>query len=233
MKKIFVCLVIGLVLLSVSSVLAETSAGGVEKIREKMKEKGVEDEDISNISQVDYNDLPPEVEIQDIKETDLSIYKVDRKNDKPVFVITPGKKFQETSKKTYSKEFLNFGYAGEMSDSGFLKTATEVETSLEKGYVMVSDGSITAVSTNLEIIEESSGNLEVVVYVNGERVGLGNLVGTTNSGVKKDYATQSFDVVNFEAGDVISVVLRASSDAVAGNSAWGDVTTLVEITTED
>ncbi len=232
MKKIFVCLAVGLVLLTISSVLAETSTEGLEKIKKKMKEKGIEDENINNITQVDYNDLPPEVEIEDIKETELAIYKVDQKNDKPIFVITPGKKFQAVSE-TYYKELLNFGYAGEMSGSGFLRTATGVETSLEKGYVMVRDGSITAISTNLEVFEESSGNLEIVVYVNGERVGFGNLVGTTGSGVKRDYATQSFDVVNFEAGDVISVMLRASSDAVAGNSTWGDVTTLVEVTTED
>lgn len=233
MKKIFVCLAVGLVLLTISGVLAETSADGIEKIKEKMKEKGIEEKDINDITQVDYNDLPPEIEIEDIGKTELAIYKVDQKNNKPVFVITPGEKFQGTPEQAYSKELLNFGYAGVMSGSGFLKTATEVETSLEKGYVMVRDGSITAISTNLEVLEESSGNLEIVVYVNGERVGFGNLVGTTSSGVKRDYATQSFDVVNFEAGDVISVFLRASNDAVEGNSAWGDVTTLVEITMAD
>ncbi len=234
MKKIFAFLAVGLVLLTISGVFAETSTDGIEKIKEKMKEKGVEDEEINNITQVNYNALPPEIEIEDIEETELAIYKVDKKNNKPVFVITPGEKFQASEKESaYHRTLLNFGYDGKMSGSGFLETATEVETSLEKGYVMARDGSITAVSTNLEVFEESSGNLEIIVYVNGERVGLGNLVGTTSSGVKRDYATQSFDIVNFEAGDVISVMLMASSDAVEGNSEWGDVTTLIEITTEE
>jgi len=233
MKKIFVCLAVGLVLLTISGVFAETSVDGIEKIKEKMKEKGVEDEEINNITQVDYNDLPPEIEIDDIEETELAIYKVDKKDDKPFFVITPGEKFQESSKEpTYYRTFLNFGYSGTMSGSGFLETATGVETDMEKGYVMMRDGSITAISTNLEVFEEASGSLEITVYVNGERVGFGNLVDMGSSGVKRDYAVQSFDVVNFEAGDIISVALM-SSDGSSESASWGDVTTLVEITTED
>jgi len=234
MKKIFVCLAVGLVLLTISGVFAETSVDGIEKIKEKMKEKGVEDEEINNITQVDYNDLPPEIEIDDIEETELAIYKVDKKDDKPFFVITPGEKFQESSKEpTYYRTFLNFGYSGTMSGSGFLETATGVETDLEKGYVMMRDGSITAISTNLEVFEEASGSLEITVYVNGERVGFGNLVDMGSSGVKRDYAVQSFDVVNFEAGDIISVALMSSDGSSESASSWGDVTTLVEITTED
>jgi len=233
MKKIFVCLAVGLVLLTISGVFAETSVDGIEKIKEKMKEKGVEDEEINNITQVNYNDLPPEIEIDDIEETELAIYKVDKKDDKPFFVITPGEKFQESSKEhTYYRTFLNFGYSGTMSGSGFLETATGVETDLEKGYVMMRDGSITAISTNLEVFEEASGSLEVVVYVNGEQVGFGNLVDTGSSGVKRDYAVQSFDVVNFEAGDIISISLMAG-DGSSESASWGDVITLVEITTED
>jgi len=234
MKKIFVCLAVGLVLLTISGVFAETSVDGIEKIKEKMKEKGVEDEEINNITQVDYNDLPPEIEIDDIEETELAIYKVDKKDDKPFFVITPGEKFQESSKEpTYYRTFLNFGYSGTMSGSGFLETATGVETDLEKGYVMMREGSITAISTNLEVFEEASGSLEITVYVNGERVGFGNLVDMGSSGVKRDYAVQSFDVVNFEAGDIISVALMSSDGSSESASSWGDVTTLVEITTED
>jgi len=234
MKKIFVCLAVGLVLLTISGVFAETSVDGIEKIKEKMKEKGVEDEEINNITQVDYNDLPPEIEIDDIEETELAIYKVDKKDDKPFFVITPCEKFQESSKEpTYYRTFLNFGYSGTMSGSGFLETATGVETDLEKGYVMMRDGSITAISTNLEVFEEASGSLEITVYVNGERVGFGNLVDMGSSGVKRDYAVQSFDVVNFEAGDIISVALMSSDGSSESASSWGDVTTLVEITTED
>ena len=46
-------------------------------------------------------------------------------------------------------------------DSTFLNTGTGVEASLEKGYVMMRSGSITGLSTNLEVL---SGNGEIEDY---------------------------------------------------------------------
>lgn len=235
MKRLFVAIAL-IMILSIAGVFAENIglSENTEKIVKNVAEKkGIGEEKIKSIEEVDFNELPEQIDIENIDETYLSVYEVDYGEDKPIFVLTVSDKVKEIKEESKVSMLLNFGYSGIMSGSGFLKTATEVETSLEKGYVMVHDGSITAVSTNLEVFEESSGNLEIVVYVNGERVGFGNLIGTVSSGVKRDYAVQSVDVVNFEAGDIISVLLRASSDAIAGNSTWGDVTTLVEITTAD
>ncbi len=235
MKRLFVAIAL-IMILSIAGVFAENIglSENTEKIVKNVAEKkGIGEEKIKSIEEVDFNKLPEQIDVENIDETYLSVYEVNYGEDKPIFVLTVSDKVKEIKEESKVSMLLNFGYSGIMSGSGFLKTATEVETSLEKGYVMVHDGSITAVSTNLEVFEESSGNLEIVVYVNGERVGFGNLIGTVSSGVKRDYAVQSVDVVNFEAGDIISVLLRASSDAIAGNSTWGDVTTLVEITTAD
>jgi len=236
MKKLFVGIAL-IMILSIAGVFAETLglSEDTKKIVEDIAEKkGIQEEEIESIEEVDFNKLPEQIDIENIDETYLSVYKVNYGEDKPIFVLTVSDEVKEKKKEPeVISMLLNFGYSGIMSGSGFLKTATEVETSLEKGYVMVRDGSITAISTNLEVFEEASGNLEIVVYVNGERVGFGNLVGTGSSGVKRDYAVQSVGVVNFEAGDVISASLIASNDSSAGNSSWGDVTTLVEITTAD
>ncbi len=124
------------------------------------------------------------------------------------------------------RQFLNFGFSGAMTSSDFLKTATGVKGSLEKGYVMVRDGSITAVSTNLEVLQNSAGSLEIIVYRNGKPIGFGNTFSTDTLGVKKDYDVQSKGIVTFQAGDVISVYIRAEGIVV-----WSDVVTIVEITT--
>ena len=72
----------------------------------------------------------------------------------------------------------------------------------------------------------NDGQLEIVVYRNGNAIGFGNTLLTENVGVQKDHDVQSKGSVVFEAGDVISVYLKAKGDAV-----WKDVITMVEITT--
>jgi len=133
------------------------------------------------------------------------------------------------------RQFLQFGFDGEMT-SGFLETATGVEGSLEKGYVMMRPGSITAMSTNLEIVTigvpkedvhsgEGNGQIEIIIYKNGEQIGFGNSL-EGDLGIKKDYDVQSNGVVTFEPGDLISVSANSKEGFV-----WQDVITMIEITT--
>ena len=125
------------------------------------------------------------------------------------------------------RQFLHFGSSGEMSESTFLNTATGVEGSLEKGYVMMRDGSITGISTSLDIAEASSnGEVNVIIYKNGEAIRFGNTIDASSVDSKKDYDIQSSEVVTFEAGDLISAYVGGQ-----GNIAWKDVITMVEITT--
>jgi hypothetical protein len=190
--------------------------------------------EISFVKEVDFDSLPKSVHIENVGEHNLAIYEISYKEgnqEDQIYVITYSveelKDQGDLIVAHDKRQFLNFGFAGTMTKSGFLKTATEVETSLEKGYVMVRDGSITAVSTNLEISRSNPGDIEIIVYRNGEPIGFGNIFSTESLGVKKDYNVQSKDIVTFKAGDVISVYLKANGIDIV----WGDVITMIEITT--
>jgi hypothetical protein len=122
---------------------------------------------------------------------------------------------------------LNFGLKGEVNGSAFLNTANGVEGNLEKGYVMIRDGSITGLSTNLEVLS-GEGSIEIMIYVNGQPIGFRNTIYADSPGVKTDYDTQSFGVVNFKKGDVISAYVKTDGDI-----AFKDVINLIEISTVD
>lgn len=198
------------------------------------EKKGVHPTEISSVEEVDFESLPKDIDIQNMADTNLAIYEIsyeDKGVQDQIYVITYAVEKLETQSDIIigqdKRQFLNFGYAGEMFNTGFLKTATEVETSLEKGYIMTRPGSITAISTNLEISKAAEGSyIEIIVYVNGERFRFGNLISAESVGVKKDYDIQSKGIADFEAGDVISVKIVGE-----GNISWKDVITLIEITT--
>ena len=178
--------------------------------------------------------MPKEVNIENVGDHNLGVYEVDYNNEKQqpekIYVVAYSVEQLKSQGDLIiaqdKRNFLAFGHSGEMS-SGFLETATGVATSLEKGYVMPRDGSITAVSTNLEV-SEGLGNIEIIVYKNGEQISFGNTLDAGVSGIKKDYDVQSKNTVQFNAGDVISVYAKAEGDVV-----WKDVITMVEITTSD
>ena len=90
---------------------------------------------------------------------------------------------------------------------------------------MMREGSITGLSTNLEVVGGGEGEIDIIIYKNGEQVGLGNSL-DGSLGVKEDYDVQSNGVVSFEPGDVISVYCNTDKDLV-----WKDVITMIEITT--
>lgn len=212
----------------ISGVFAESVglSEDVKKIVGNIAEKKGIQEDIESIEEVDFGDLPQEVDVENIDDTSLAVYEVKPVGEKSFFVITASDEKITATKETtkvVSKMLLNFGSNKEMSESGFLDTATGVETSLEKGYVMMRDGSITGLSTNLEIVS-GSGDIEIVIYKNGEPIGFRNTLTGDSVGIKKDYDIQSVGTVNFKAGDVISVYAKSEGDVV-----WKDVVTLIEI----
>ena len=189
--------------------------------------------EVSKIREVDFDSLPKEVNIENVGDHNLAIYEISYEEDgekDQVYIISYSVEELKAQGDLIiahdKRQFLNFGYDGTMVESGFLQTATGVEGSLEKGYVMMREGSITAVSTNLDVEQSNPGQIEIIVYRNGEAIGFGNTLDTSSSGVKKDYDVQSKDVVVFGAGDVISVYARAQGDV-----SWKDVITMVEITT--
>ena len=237
MKKIFLGIFLA-VLLAVGVFAATTNSTAVGQevsdfVDNFVKKKGIHSESIKNVQQVDFNALPKEINIKDVGDTNLAIYQVDyseNNQDKKVFVVAYSVEQLRSQGDLIvaqdKRNSLDFGFSGVMRETGFLETSTGVETSVAKGYVMVRDGSITAVSTNLEIIQSNSGQIEIVVLKNGEPISFGNTISTDSLGVKKDYDVQARDIVSFQAGDVISVVARKTGDV-----AWRDVITMIEITT--
>jgi len=252
MKKILLVFVFAILLFGIFAAAEETvvspeveeavdSAGdnlGPEVsdfIQDFVSKRGIEASDIEKIEAVDFEALPKEVNIENVGDHNLAVYEVDYNNEtqgkEKVYVVAYSveelKSQGDLILAQDRRNFLAFGHDGTMS-SGFLDTATGVETSLEKGYVMVRDGSITAVSTNLEVLQSNTGNVEVIVYKNGEQVSFGNMLDSETQGIKKDYDVQSKNTVTFNAGDVISVYAKGQGDI-----AWKDVITIVEITTTD
>lgn len=228
MKKLIVILVIGMVLLMISGVFAESFQEKYKTFIDKIKQKkGIKEEDITNVTEVNFSDL----NIENVGDTNLAIYKVEHRNGKPIFVLTSSEKVKKYQSPfvCYSKSFLNFGFNGEMDESRFLKTSTGVEGNLERGYVMMREGSITGISTNLDIINSNDlGWIEIIIYKNGEPIGFRNTLNAFSSGMKKDYDIQSKNTVMFEPGDIISVYIKAQEAIV-----WKDVITIVEVTIEN
>jgi hypothetical protein len=231
-RKLYLIIALVLIFITASGVLAETiglSSDVKDIINNVVEKQGINSSDIKSVEQVGFDALPPQVDLKNIDTTNLAVYQVDYGGDKPVFVITAsGETIKASPPKTFAyKMFLNFGLKGDVSPPAFLNTANGVEGNLEKGYVMVRDGSITGLSTNLEVLS-GQGSIEVMVYVNGQPIGFRNTIYADSAGVKKDYDTQSFGVVNFQKGDVISAYVKTDGDI-----AFKDVINLVEISTTD
>jgi len=214
------------------SSVSENVQGYVEKFVEK---KGIDADKINNITQVDFNSLPKEVNIQNVNDNNLAIYQIDYNKSSTaqskVFVVTYSvdklKSQGDLIVAQDKREFLNFGFNGQADQSEFMKTATGVDGSLDKGYVMMRSGSITGISTDLETLS-GNGNIEIVIYRNGEAIEFGNTFVVDSAGIKKDYDVQSKGTVPFEAGDTISAQVKSSNGI-----SWKDATTLVEVTTSD
>jgi len=245
--KLFILFGICLGILLISGLIAaadsetgqtETTIEGISEdvetyVEQFVENKGINSEEINNITQVSFEDLPKEVNIENIDDTNLAIYQINY-NQSPekqdnLFVITYSVEKLESQGDLIvaqdKREFLNFGFSEETSESIFLKSASGVDSSLEKGYVMMRSGSITGISTSLEILS-GEGNVEIVVYKNGEEIQFGNTFAVSSSGVDKDYDVQSKDTILFEAGDIISAYVKLSSGV-----SLKDINTLVEITT--
>ena len=240
MKKILVFSVIAVLL--IVGVFAASSAAGIgvgedvsKFVGDFVTKRGIDSKDVTGISQVDFNALPKEVNIKNVGDTNLAIYEVNYSQgnqDKKVYVVAYSvdqlKAQGDLIVASDKRNFLDFGHSGVMSASGFLETATGVETSTAKGYVMPRDGSITAISTNLETIQANAGQVDIIILKNGQPINFGNTISADSLGVQKDYDVEAKEIVNFRAGDVISVITQKTGDV-----SWRDVITMVEITTTD
>ncbi len=249
--KLFIILGICMISLLIASVFAtaagnnqdekevaqtgEISENVQEYVEQFAEKKGINPKEINDITQVDFNSLPKEVNIENVNEANLAIYQIDynktsEKQDK-IFVITYSvEKLKSQGDLIIAqdkREFINFGFNKQTDQSEFMQTSTGVDGSLEKGYVMMRDGSITGISTNLETLS-GEGNIEIIIYKNGEQIQFGNSFVVSSAEIKKDYDVQSMGTVQFKAGDVISAYVKISDGIL-----WKDANTLVEITTSN
>ena len=220
-----------------------------DKIQEYLKDfigkKGITEEQVGNITEVNFEDLPKEVSIENIDDTNIAIYEITYQEDqleKQVFVITYSVEQLKAQGDLIiahdKRQFLNFGHAGEMSESQFLNTATGVTGGINKGYLMMREGSITGISTNLEITNSGPSQIEIIIYKNGEAVEFSNTISARNEGIEKDYDLQSNGVVTFTPGDLISVYLKLAQFDAEGYPTGTekgitikDAITMIEITT--
>lgn len=230
-KTIYFVLAFVFVLVLASSVFAQSiglSGKAKEVVEGIVENQGIDKDKVKSVEKVDFEDLPEQVDLKNIDTTNLAVYEVDYGGEAPVFVITASDELLEASEEVVQiyKMFLNFGLSGESNGEIFLNSATGVEGSLEKGYVMMREGSITGLSTNLEILS-GEGNVEVVIYINGKPAGFRNTIVADSTGVKKDYDTQSLNIVKFDKGDVISVYVKTEGEVIVK-----DIINLVEISTE-
>ncbi|MGY4884483.1 MAG: hypothetical protein ACP5NZ_02790 [Nanobdellota archaeon] len=230
-KTLYFVLAFVIILVLASSVFAQSlglSGTSKEAIEKVMDGQGIDKDKIKSVEKVDFEDLPEQVDLKNIDTTNLAVYEVDYGGNAPVFVVTASDELLETPEQVVQiyKMMLNFGLKGENSGSFFLDSATGVEGSKDKGYVMMREGSITGLSTNLEVLS-GEGTIEVMVYINGELASFSNTIIADSTGVKKDYDIQSLNIVKFDKGDTISVYVKTE-----GNVIVKDIINLVEISTE-
>ncbi len=214
-------------------VLAETvvtSESSQRIVKDILKERGLDETQVQSVEKVNFSDLPDQINIENIDNTNVAMYQVDMGTEKPVYVITVSDEAIKGFKKDkiiLTKMLINFGLKGEVKESQFLESAVGIKGSLEKGYVMMRSGSITGLSTNAEILD-GNGDVEIIVYRNQKEVGFRNDIVADSKGVKNDYDVQSTDTITFEAGDVISIYVKVNGDVKLQ-----DINTLIEISTNE
>jgi hypothetical protein len=204
-------------------------------IKEFTSNNKIDSKEIKNVSKLDMNSLPKDVDLKNVNDANLAIYQIEyspnnSEQNKKVYMITYSTdKLEKQSDLIISEDkrsLLNFGINKKINESQFMESATGIVGSLNKGYVMMRKGSITGISTSLESLG-GDGSVEIIVYKNGNKINFGNEFVISQEGTKKDYDIQSKGITEFEAGDVLSLYVK-----ISGNVSIKDVNTLLEIITE-
>lgn len=230
MRKAYVIFLAIFMVLGVTALVQSlTPSNNVDSIvKDVAVSRGINSSQITNVDQVNFTDFPQEVNIKNIDKTNLALYRVNVSGEKPVYVITASSQlFENTIKKYAQRMFLTYGLPVGITDTQFLNTAAGVQTNLEKGYVMPRDGTITGLTTNLEVMKRENNNpIQIVIYKNGKEVGFRNSFNSDSLGIQSDYDTMSDNIINFNKGDVLSVKV-----VVPSGTEVKDITTLLEIKT--
>ena len=206
----------------ISGTITEEVSKYIEYFIEK---EGVTSENVDKITEIDQSNLPAGADLRQIDKNNIGIYEVNYTKEgvaKRVFVVTYStNEFEGTGGGKTIQSYV-FGYGGIANESDYLDSTTGVKTGVENGYVMLRQGSVTGISTSMEL--SGKGSVYVKVYKNGEDTGFGNLISSEDK-QKIDYDLQSEGVITFEPGDILSVYVE-----IAGEAEWGNVITTVEAT---
>ncbi len=206
----------------------EVSKDTFDYLKDFLEKGGVRKEMVRKVKELDKSSLPDNAKIEKIDDSKVGIYDVEYDDDKTgnrssVFVVTYSTtEFEQVEESVKIVNYLNYGFAGDSNESSYLKTSNGVLSGSDKGYVMMRGGSVTGISTNIDL--DGDGKVSIKVYKNGEDTEFGNLISVSDK-KKVDYDLQSEDVVTFEPGDVVSVYIEVKGDVV-----WGEVITMVETT---
>lgn len=237
MKRFSVVFAFVLVILLGTSVLAQSiSATNVTGntanfVKNIASNRGIPPSDIKDVKQVDLNNLPSEVNIKNIDNTSIAMYQVNLNNStKPIYVITASQnEFKKAVQNFTSRMLLNLGLSGTVDHSEFLMSAAGVQGSTNQGYVMLRSGSITGLSTSLNVEKTLAGKTaQIVIYKNGQLVGFRNTFDLGKTGPQSDYNTLGEGIINFNKGDVISIEVLLPEGAQVK-----DINTLLELTNKE
>jgi len=248
MKKLLFSIILICLVLSTALILAETNiteevetalqnvaisstAQNAQKyVEDFIEQEGINANEIDKVEKVDLKNLPKDVEIENVDDTNLAIYKIAYEDfTKKLFVITYSTdqlvSYKNLIFKQEERQLLNFGISKSTKDT-FLKTSTGIQGDLTQGQVMLREGSITGLSTNLNIEKENENRIEVIIYVNAEPFYFRNMLDASTTGKKTAFNLQSYGIITFLPGDVISVYVSGIKNGEIKN-----VITTVEITT--
>ncbi|PIN94359.1 hypothetical protein COU53_03875 [Candidatus Pacearchaeota archaeon CG10_big_fil_rev_8_21_14_0_10_30_48] len=231
-KEVLLSFLVILLVLS-AGVLAQEISNTIDATTEKFVKGFVEKSDIAkngevkSVNSVNQSNLPDDLEIKEINENNLGIYEVNFTDEvgfpKKIFVVTfATNDFKKKEAPMKNVQNLYFGLSTESSKSDYLETSTGVKTGEQIGYVMLREGSVTGISSSLEL--SGKGKLLISVYKNGVDTGFYNLIDSDGK-TAIDFDLQSENVVTYSPGDIISVYVQKS-----GSVSWNNVVTTVETT---
>ena len=226
MKKSLLFVILIILLLGATVIAQESIDSELEDfVKNVEKVKNISTDRIKDIKKVDFLDLPEEVKLENIDDNNLALYQINIDSDKPIYVITASKElFEKISVDYTQRAFLAFGQSLNISKSMPLKTSSGVKS----GYVMTRSGSITGLSTILTITKRSGDlPIEIIILKNSNEIGFRNAFNLKETGVYSDYDLISSDTIDFEEGDIISVIIN-----IPNGTEVEEISTLMEIETK-
>ncbi|MFA5992743.1 MAG: hypothetical protein WC796_03490 [Candidatus Pacearchaeota archaeon] len=220
-RGVWIAIILGISIIFLAGTFAQSvldETNGLSKevtdyVKAFVADEEINSSQINNITLVDTNNLPEEIEINKVEPNKIAIYEVNytdvnSNESKKVFVVTYSTDSLNKKEQNIVKNIQNwiFGYPEETNSSDYLYTSAGVKSNKEVGYVMMHPGSITGISTSLEITQ-GTGKVYIKVYKNGEDTGFNNVISSEDPR-KIDYDVQSENSLTFYQGDLITTYIE-------------------------